>query len=166
MNERPTVRLLLLDPDKRILLMKIDDAGKYDDDPALMLPSPRWITLGGGIEDGETVEEAASREAWEESGIEGIMIGPAVWTWDCIRLLHGNPGLYKHTFVVAHAPTCETDFANWTEQEKAVVKELRWWTLKELQRTSEAVWPEWLASRLPDIVARRNPRTVEIIPSD
>ena len=162
MNERINVRLLLLDASNRILLMKIDDAWLFEPN-SLLQASPRWITIGGGMDPGETIEQTAVREGWEETGITNIAIGPAVYYHEEIGMLRGEQGIYKETFVVAHAPSCETDFANWTEQEKAVVKELRWWTLEELQATAEVIWPKWLASRLPDIVAGRYPETIEVI---
>ncbi len=163
MKERITVRLLLLDRAGRILLMKIDDSAIYGPAGGLILPSPRWITLGGGLEVGETIVEAASREAFEESGITGITIGPAVWYLEEIGMLRGEPGLYKETFVVAHAPSCETSTVNWTSQEKEIVRELRWWGMEELTATNEIILPRSISHRLPDIIAGNYPAVPEVI---
>ena len=52
-RERPTARVLLLDPDDRILLMK----GRLPSNP----DAPGvWFTIGGGIEPGESLYEAAA----------------------------------------------------------------------------------------------------------
>ena len=60
-RERLTARVLLLDPEGRILLMR----GRLPGDPE----APRvWFTVGGGIEPGESAEAAAAREIVEETG--------------------------------------------------------------------------------------------------
>ncbi len=58
---RPTARLVVLDPEGRVLLFKIEDHTLVDPaDPRR--PRIFWITPGGGVEDGETFEVAALRE--------------------------------------------------------------------------------------------------------
>ena len=37
-----------------------------------------WITPGGGVEDGESDEEAVRRELWEETSLVDIELGPLV----------------------------------------------------------------------------------------
>ncbi len=39
-----------------------------------------WGTPGGHIDPGEDANEAAVREAWEESGLKVTLIGPKNWT--------------------------------------------------------------------------------------
>ena len=60
----------MLDPDDRILLVRFE------------FPSGRtfWATPGGGIEAGETPEDAIRRELAEETGLTDVEIGPVVWT--------------------------------------------------------------------------------------
>ncbi len=67
---RPAARGLVVDPANRLLLMQFqtEDAGTL------------WLTPGGGIEPGESDEEALRRELWEEVGLESITVGPLVWT--------------------------------------------------------------------------------------
>jgi 8-oxo-dGTP pyrophosphatase MutT (NUDIX family) len=38
-----------------------------------------WITLDGQLESGESYEQAALRELWEETGVEPGELGPWVW---------------------------------------------------------------------------------------
>jgi ADP-ribose pyrophosphatase YjhB (NUDIX family) len=60
MRERPTVRVVLLSPRRRLLLMRFTDN---------LTAGPRtfWATVGGEIEAGETLAMAATRELAEET---------------------------------------------------------------------------------------------------
>src|SRR5258707_3533090 len=69
---RRAVRVLLLDPRDRILLLQSFDPGN----PAR---GRFWYTLGGGAEDGEPPETTARREVGEEVGIRQFELGPLVW---------------------------------------------------------------------------------------
>ena len=72
MRDRPTVRVLLLDADGRLLPMK----GRLPGAPA---GPAAWFTVGGGAEPGETVTEAAIREVREETGFTEVAFGPVIW---------------------------------------------------------------------------------------
>ncbi len=63
----------MLDGDDRVLLLEARDPA----DPSV---TPWWELPGGGIEEGETSGEAAEREAYEETGLVDLEMGPPVWT--------------------------------------------------------------------------------------
>ena len=44
----------------------------------------------------------------------------------------------------------EVNTSNWTEQEKLVINESRWWTLDELRQTDEIVYPNNIPNILID----------------
>ena len=72
MRERLTARVLLFDPQDRILLVR-GRANAAADAPSF------WFTVGGGADPGETLEQAARREITEETGFTAVELGPTVW---------------------------------------------------------------------------------------
>ena len=139
---RLAARVILLDPDDRVLLMR------YDDGP----PNGRhWSTPGGGLDPGEDYPAAAARELAEETG------------WHDVDLL-GE--VRRRTFDMEHARRMvrqhERFFLARTDQACRVIRGVeamhasdgiaawRWWTLAELEATEEAVWPAGLANLIRD----------------
>ncbi|MGI8840479.1 MAG: NUDIX hydrolase [Caulobacteraceae bacterium] len=146
MRERVTARVLLLDPRDRILLMK----GRLPGDPAAR---GGWFTVGGGVEPGESLEEAAAREVVEETGFQGVEIGGAAWRGE--QILHdrkGRPVLFKETYFVARCAGGEASRAGWQAMEREFIDDMRWWTLEELAACAEPVFPEGLARRLAGLL--------------
>ncbi len=76
---RVSVKVILLNDQDELLLLHANDPkitqtdGKYN--------GPFWFLVGGEIEKGETLQEAALREILEEVGIakEKIELGLVVW---------------------------------------------------------------------------------------
>jgi 8-oxo-dGTP pyrophosphatase MutT (NUDIX family) len=148
-QHRETARVILCKPNGEIFLLKTHF------DPEVGLP-PRWITPGGGIDDGETVAQAAVRELAEEIGIQlsepqlGNMIWRTQGRWDW------SDGQNHHTFVdhfyILQINDFELDDSGWTEDEHRDVLEHRWWNIMELKESGESVSPpglvEFLASHL------------------
>lgn len=113
--------------------------------------------MGGRVEDGEDVLTAALREAREETGRDDIRIGPAVWYGEQILAIAGQPTLFKETFVVAHAARSEVTDARWSAAERAIIREVRWWSLDEIAETADTILPSVLAELLPPILAGAYP---------
>ena len=145
---RPTVRVLLFDRDGRILLMK----GRLPSGPNA--PGV-WFTLGGGIEPGESVEAAATREIREETGFADFEIGDVAWC-DEVTLpdRKQRPILFQNTFLVARCEGGEASREGWQALEREFVDDIRWWALDELEKTAESVWPPDLAARARSALLR------------
>lgn len=147
MRERPTARVLLFDLEGRILLMK----GRL---PSAPDAPGAWFTIGGGIEPGETLYEAAAREVVEETGFTDVELGEIAWCGEVTLLdRKQRPVLFKDTFILARCAGGEVSREAWQDLELEFVDDIRWWTLDDLEATSEAVWPHDLASRLRTIIA-------------
>jgi len=139
--ERRAARVLLVDDDARVLLQNCCDPA----DPA---GGSWWNTMGGGIDEGETPEQAAVREVHEETGLRLDAVGPVVHT----RLTEFSFGgaAYRQSedyFLVRTAafdavPTAHSDL------ELVAVLGTRWWTREDLRSTRERVYPEELLAVL------------------
>lgn len=149
MRERLTARVLLLDPDGRILLMKGRLPGRPDG-PAV------WYSIGGGVEDGETVLEAAAREIVEETGLTDAVLGQTVWRDEVIlRDVARQQRLFKQYYVVARTAGGDPSRDGWLPHEHLLTDDMRWWTLGELQITDDTVYPLGMTVLLADVLAGR-----------
>jgi ADP-ribose pyrophosphatase YjhB (NUDIX family) len=131
-------RVILLDPEQRVLL--IHEATEPD--------RPYWLTPGGGIEPGETPQQAAAREVLEETGIEVVIPpdAPAVFTERRLWAYNGVSYDQSNVFFAARVPAGLTlEPAHLTAMEQATLLGLRWWTLDDLSRSDEVFYPAGIA---------------------
>ncbi len=157
MRERPTVRVLLIGPDNRLLLLRFEDT-------RLNEGKVFWATVGGGLEDGESVADGARREILEETGLGDAVLGPVVWLDDVVIRIDGEPVFFRESYIVAHARTTALSFHGWTDLEREVIKEMRWFAADEIASWPEKIYPDVLAEWLPEILAGNYPRKPKRIP--
>ena len=151
MRHRITVRVLLFDPTDRILLMKGRLPHRRDGPGA-------WFTVGGGAEPGETLRQCALREIAEETGFTNVDLGPAVWLREAIgSLVGGERVIFKETYLAARCGLVEPVRDGWEDYEHDLIDEIRWWSLDDLARCADRIYPERLLELLPDIAAGRYP---------
>ena len=100
-----------------------------------------WVTPGGGLEVGESFEEAASRELHEEPGLR-VPIGQWVWTRRHTGWFEGRWFDQYERFFVAEA----SDLNIHPIKQDGYVGQHRWWTWQELSIATDDFAPRRLAS--------------------
>lgn len=154
---RKSVRVLLLNPEDKLLLMCIEgfdiatSDGKRND--------RFWCTIGGGIETTETLKDAALREIYEETGISAqeVALGPIVWYGEVDLMLKGELTRLHETFIVAKTKKDNVQLHQPTNDEKAVVKKLAWFSLEDIKSCEDVIFPVLLLQYLPDIILNNYP---------
>lgn len=143
MRARPSSRLLILDPSGRVLLFR------FVFKKGVLAGQDYWATPGGGVEDGETFQQAAIRELREETGVRMKEIGPEAGRRELVLLLpDGERVMADERYFLVRFGGATLSREGWTAEEREVTAEYKWWSQDELAKTSETVWPENLLEML------------------
>jgi 8-oxo-dGTP diphosphatase len=145
MRRRRSARLLIIEPAGRVLLFR------FVFKRGALAGEDYWATPGGGVEEGETFEQAAIRELREETGIRVESVGPPVGQREFVlQLSDGEHVVADERFFRVEAKEATLSRDEWTPNEVEVMVAHRWWSKDELSQTSETVWPENLIEMLPE----------------
>ncbi|MGB3469796.1 MAG: NUDIX domain-containing protein [Erythrobacter sp.] len=129
---RRSSRLIVLSPPRRVLLFRFDVADR----------PPFWVTAGGECEPGESFEQAARRELFEETGIRAEPGPQIARTTPRFITVEGEPVQADERYFLVRVTDERIDTAHHTELERKVMTQHRWFTLAELDDWHEALFPE------------------------
>ena len=148
--ERPTARVIVLDPDDRILLFRALIGHSVEPERA---PDARsFLALpGGGIEQDEAPEAAARRELAEETGIIAGETLPLVAFRTTAYDWKGRRYLTREHIFFHRSHTVALDSSGWLETDRRWMSDLGWWTLEALSATHEIVRPPGLQALARDL---------------
>ena len=136
-----TVKLLLMDEDDRVLLIRMEDP---------TTGARAWYPVGGGVEPDESLQQAAAREAHEETGLASLPMGTRVWTRDHTYRYNGQVVDVHEDWLLHTVHHFRPTPANLSEYETRSIRGFRWWHAHELSRTTDTVFPPALG----DLLAR------------
>jgi 8-oxo-dGTP diphosphatase len=131
---RRAARLVVVDSHNRVLLFQY----------AGMVDQKYWATPGGGLEDGESFEEAAAREAFEELGVRSPKL-------DALRdrtpdfVMVETQVHQTERFFLLRLDSLELNDEVREEHRREGILDTRWWSLVDLSNSSESIFPETLA---------------------
>ena len=155
MIERPSARLILLDPQDRLFLFKVHQPSVYD--PADPFREPFWIMIGGLVDPGEDYADAAIREAREETA---VVVKDVRWVWSRERIMQWRDRqvLHRERFFLGRAASASIDTSGLDEREKSWTLDHRWWTADEIAASSERFEPVDLGTRLKSLLRDGPPK--------
>jgi 8-oxo-dGTP pyrophosphatase MutT (NUDIX family) len=132
---RRVSRILLFDESDSLLLLLTAS-------PLLATPVVRWLTPGGGVEDHESHAEGAVRELYEETGLVIPELGEPVWSMSGeSHFADGSRQTTYAEFFVARTQRFMPVRDNWMANEHVDISDIRWWSLDELDATTEPYAP-------------------------
>lgn len=143
MRARPSSRLLVVDAEGRLLLFR------FQNTTGPLAGQDFWATPGGGLDPGESFEDAAKRELFEETGFRIDDPGPQVARREFVLRLHdGEEVMADERFYLVRMADTVLSREGWTELERRTMTDHRWWTPDELRHAEPQIWPEDLADIL------------------
>jgi len=149
-TERDVVRLLVLDSQDLLLLL-------HTHDPTYPELGRWWELPGGGIEDGESLARAATRELLEETGltVTESQIETPRWRRTATFKYRGERRVNHERVAVVRltvsAPGIDGALRVGFEDEDYLGH--RWWSVDEIIASGERFYPGRLAQHLPDVLS-------------
>ena len=145
---RRCARVLLVDEDDRLLLF-------YSN--GFVAPGVEYyVTVGGGLDEGESTAEAAVRETFEETGLRlepdelGPVVAHAAGTWSDTpnTLVHND-----ESYFYCRVPHFEAVRDRLETVEQQEFNEARWLSMDEVEAADHMIFPARVADLLTELNA-------------
>lgn len=147
-----SARALLIDPQDRVLLMRLAAGRIRLADAAVAARPTFWVTPGGSLDPGESFEAALRREVWEETGLTLERPGRWVWTGEKEIVRDGERLMTVAHVYVQRVAAFEPRPGLLTPEERDSFRGFRWWSADEIAASRERFVPRALAMVLPPLL--------------
>lgn len=141
---RAAARVIALDNDHRVLLLRYEENGGF------------WATPGGALNGGEDHVTALLRELNEELGVDAdaVDLGELVAERSHDHKVGNREVRQVERYYRAHLAPTDIDLNRATQPD--TIRDARWWTRDELRNTADTVYPHGLSVLITDILAVRS----------
>jgi 8-oxo-dGTP diphosphatase len=144
LNQRQASRLIVTDGEGRVLLLRhVRKSGETF-----------WAPPGGGLEEGETFEHAASREGREELGVAELRL-TFLWEEMTDFAYVDGPVRQQERFFLAEGDLSNLLCGVQLAHQQEGILEAKWWTLNEVKSSVEPIFPLGLVGHLKERLGSR-----------
>ncbi len=151
---RESVRAIAIANDGRVLLFNHLDRKPVDPSRPWLLDY--WVTPGGGVKQGESMEQALKRELHEEAHMI-VKIGARVALRVRPLEIKGRLVESRESYFIVRPESEAIDSRYMTEHERQTFVEAKWWSIDELQSHGVTVLPPGLPALLARLASGEVP---------